>query len=156
MQEPLVDFEPVLNERFVLACRKDHALAKKKKVTWAQIDQADYMTVTSASGNRVLLDQALAAAPGPARWFCEVRHVLTLVDLVAAGVGIAVVPRLAMPQDDHPQLASIPIVGPEVTRTIGLIRRRGRTLTPAAQLLYDMLFALRSKEYVVTKRKRRS
>lgn len=146
-QEPQVDFEPILNERFVLACRRDHPLANKKKVSWAQIDQTDYMTVTSASGNRILLDQALAAAPGPTRWFCEVRHVLTLVGLVEAGVGIAVVPRLAMPRDDHPLLVSVPIVGPEVQRTIGLLRRRGRTLAPAAQQLYDMIYALRSKQF---------
>jgi DNA-binding transcriptional LysR family regulator len=46
-----------------------------------------------------------------------------------------------MPPGDHPTLVSIPLVEPVVTRTVGLIRRRGRSLSPAAQELYDMILA---------------
>jgi hypothetical protein len=43
-----------------------------------------------------------------------------------------------MPAANHPLLVSPPLIEPAVTRKIGLIRRRKRTLTPAAQLLYDL------------------
>jgi DNA-binding transcriptional LysR family regulator len=66
-----------------------------------------------------------------------------VVSLVEAGLGIAAVPELAMPPGDHPTLVSIPLVEPAVTRTVGLIRRRGRTLSAAAQQLYDMILASR-------------
>jgi DNA-binding transcriptional LysR family regulator len=141
--EPNIEFEPVLKESFVVACRKDHALAKRKKVTWAELGKYDYMTVAKASGNRFLLDLALAETPARPRSFCEVRHVMmTVVSLVEAGLGIAAVPQLAMPPGDHPTLVSIPLVEPAVTRTVGLIRRRGIALSPAAQQLYDMLLAV--------------
>lgn len=142
-QEPDVDFEPVLKEPFVLACRRDHPLARRRKVRWAELDEHDYMTVTKASGNRMVLDQALTDTPLRPRWFCEVRHVLTLVGLVEAGLGIAAVPRLAMPPADHPTLVSVPLVEPAISRTIGLIRLRGRQLPPAAQQLHDMIRAMR-------------
>ena len=142
-QEPDVDFEPVLKEPFVLACRRDHPLARRRKVSWAELDRHDYMTVTKASGNRMVLDQALTDTPLRPRWFCEVRHVLTLVGLVEAGLGIAAVPRLAMPPADHPTLVSVPLVEPAISRTIGLIRLRGRQLPPAAQQLHDMIRAMR-------------
>jgi DNA-binding transcriptional LysR family regulator len=141
--EPNIDFEPVLKEAFVVACRKDHALAKRRKVSWAELGKYDYMTVAKASGNRFLLDLALADTPGRPRSFCEVRHVMTVVSLVEAGLGIAAVPQLAMPPGDHPTLVSIPLVAPPVTRTVGLIRRRGIALSPAAQHLYDMVLAAR-------------
>jgi hypothetical protein len=32
----------------------------------------------------------------------------------------------------HPILASVPLVDPQVIRNVGLLKRRGRTLTPAA------------------------
>jgi DNA-binding transcriptional LysR family regulator len=64
---------------------------------------------------------------------------MSVVSLVEAGVGIAAVPRLAMPDDDHPLLVSVPLVDPVVSRTVGLIRRRGRVLSAAAQQLYDMI-----------------
>jgi DNA-binding transcriptional LysR family regulator len=141
--EPNIEFEPVLKEAFVVACRKDHELAKRRKVTWAELGKYDYMTVAKASGNRFLLDLALADTPGRPRSFCEVRHVMTVVSLVEAGLGIAAVPQLAMPPRDHPTLASIPLVEPAVTRTVGLIRRRGIALSPAAHQLYDMVLAAR-------------
>jgi DNA-binding transcriptional LysR family regulator len=141
--EPNIEFEPVLKESFVVACRKDHELARRKKVTWSELGKYDYMTVAKASGNRFLLDLALAETPARPRSFCEVRHVMTVVSLVEAGLGIAAVPQLAMPPTDHPILASIPLVEPAVKRTVGLIRRRGIALSPAAQQLYDMILAAR-------------
>jgi hypothetical protein len=39
---------------------------------------------------------------------------------------------------------SVPLVDPEVTRRIGLLRRRGRSLSPAAQQLYELFLAMRT------------
>src|SRR5262245_45619725 len=54
-QEPQLEFEPVLKEAFVLACLRDHPLARKRKVRWSELAAYDYMSVTKASGNRYLL-----------------------------------------------------------------------------------------------------
>jgi DNA-binding transcriptional LysR family regulator len=143
-QEPELDFTPILKEPFVLACRNDHPLASHKKVTWAALEDYDYLTVAKASGNRFLLDLALADAPRRPRAFCEVRHVMSVVGLVEAGLGIVAVPQLAMPPGPHPVLASVKLVEPVVTRTLGLVRRRSQALSPAAQQLYDMFLALRA------------
>jgi DNA-binding transcriptional LysR family regulator len=140
-QEPNIEFEPILKEPFVVACRVDHALAARKRVTWAELERYDYLTVAKASGNRFLLDLALADAPRRPRAFCEVRHVMSVIGLVEAGLGIAAVPQLAMPPGDHPVLASVKLVSPVVTRTLGLVRRRDQPLSPAAQQLYDMFLA---------------
>lgn len=139
VQEASIDFQAVLKEAFVVACRRDHPLAGRHQVTWAELAQYDYMSVAKASGNRLLLDLALADSADLPRSFCEVRHVMSVVSLVEAGVGIAAVPRLALPEDGHPILVSVPLVDPVVSRTVGLIRRRGRVLSAAAQQLYDMI-----------------
>lgn len=144
-QEPDLEFEPILKEPFVVACRPEHPLARKKKVTWSDLTSHEYMSVTKDSGNRFLLDLALTDNPERPRWYCEAQHVSTLVSLVEAGLGVAAVPRLSMPPDGHPTLISVPLVEPTITRTVGLIRRRGRPLSPAAQQFYDLLFALAPK-----------
>ena len=72
-------------------------------------------------------------------------HVSTLVAFVEAGLGVAAVPRLSMPRKGHAALVSVPIIEPEVTRTVGLIKRRGRSLSPAAEHLYQMLRAVAAK-----------
>ncbi|TCW79665.1 LysR family transcriptional regulator [Burkholderia sp. SRS-46] len=132
-QEPGVEFRTLLQERFVAACRRDHPLAAKKRVTWRELYEYDYVSVDKTSGNRLLLDQALAGGVPHAPSVCETRHVTTMLGLVEAGLGVAAVPSMAMPLPTHPILTSVPLVDPVVTRRVGIVRRRGRALTPAAQ-----------------------
>ncbi len=144
-QEPDIEFKPLLEERFVAACRRDHPLAKKRKVGWAELGQYDFISVSKTSGNRLLLDQALAGLPGRPQAIYEAQHVTTMLGLVEAGLGVAAVPSLAMPGANHPLLVSVPLVDPIVTRKVGLIRRKGRSLSPAAQQLYDFFAEMKGK-----------
>ena len=141
--EPGIEFRSIMEERFVAACRKDHPLAKKRKVSWQELGQYDFMSVSKSSGNRMLLDLALASADQRPQSIYEAQHVTTLLGLVEAGMGVAAVPSLAMPSADHPVLASVPLFDPIITRRIGLIRRKGRSFTPAAEKLYELLLDLR-------------
>jgi DNA-binding transcriptional LysR family regulator len=75
----------------------------------------------------------------------EAQHVTTTLGLVEAGLGVAAVPSMAMPGPDHPLLVSLALVDPVVTRKVGLIRRRGRSLSPAAQQLYDLFGEVRKR-----------
>jgi DNA-binding transcriptional LysR family regulator len=143
-QEGELDFEPLVEERFVAACRRDHPIAKMQRVSWSQLGQHDYISVGRTSGNRVLLDQALAGIKDRPQAIYEAQHVTTTLGLVEAGLGVAAVPSMAMPGPDHPLLVSVPLVDPVITRKVGLIRRRGRSLSPAAQQLYDLFSEVKS------------
>ena len=142
-QEPEIDFQPLALERFVAACRRDHPLARRRRITWAEMAEHDVIAVSKNSGNRLLLDQALAGAPRRPEAIYEAEHVTTLLGLVEAGLGVAAVPSLAMPGKDHPLLVSVPLAEPEVTRQLGLIRKRGRPLSPSAQQLYDFFLEMK-------------
>nr|WP_205299937.1 LysR family transcriptional regulator [Pantoea sp. Tr-811] len=129
---PEIDFSVLLEERYVIACRRDHPLAEYEQVTWAQAYTHDYITLGKSSGNRLVLDRALSGMKIEKESVCQARHVTTLLGLIEAGLGIAAVPSIALPMTPHPILASIALVEPQVTRKMGLLKRRGRTLTPAA------------------------
>jgi DNA-binding transcriptional LysR family regulator len=137
-QEADVEFKPLKEEQFVAACRRDHPLAKKRQVRWAELAQYDYIAADKVSGNRLLLDQALAGMAGQPQSLYETRHGTTMIGLVEAGLGVAVVPSMAMPAKDHPLLVSVPLVDPVVRRMVGLIKRRSTVLTPAAQEFYNL------------------
>lgn len=141
-QEPDLDFTPLLEERFVAACRRDHPIARMRQIAWAALKAHDYISVSMSSGNRVLLDQALAGLAERPQAIFETQHVTTTLGLVEAGLGVAAVPSLAMPARGHPLLASVPLVDPVVTRKVGLIKRANRTLAPAAQQLFDQFVSL--------------
>ncbi len=145
-QEPDIEFLPLLEERFVAACRRDHPMATKRRVTWKDLAQFDYISVGKSSGNRLLLDQALSGVGGLPQHIYETQHVTTMLGLVEAGLGVAAVPSMAMPASDHPLLVSVPLVDPVVTRKVGLIRRKGRPLAPAAQHFYEFFLDMKVKK----------
>lgn len=139
-QDPALLFQPLLTERFVLACRSDHPLAKRRSMTWAQLCQHAYLSVGVTSGNRQLLDRALAGLRERPQPVFESRHVQTLLGMVEAGLGVAAVPQMAMPAQ-HSTLRAVPLRAPVVRRQLGLTTRRGQPLAPAAAQLHAFLLA---------------
>ena len=142
-QEPDMLFEPLLKERFVLACRADHPLAGKRSVAWRELAPYNFMSVGKDSGNRLLMDLALAQVPDRPQCVIETRHVHTLLGLVEAGLGVAAVPGLAMPTPtasaNSASLVSVPLVAPVIQRELGIISRRAAAMSPAAQQLHSFL-----------------
>ena len=92
--DPFGDHAALIDERFVAACRRDHPMAKLRRVTWAQLCDYDYISVGRSSGNRVLFDQALAGVAKRPQAIYEAQHVTTTLGLVEAGLGVAVVPSM--------------------------------------------------------------
>jgi len=138
MQDPEVEFTPLLKEPYVLACTKSHALAKRRSVRWEELANYPHARVSHASRNRLFIDQALADLPPLPQPVCEVRHVSTLIGLVENGLGVAVVPRLALPPPPS-TVVGVKLDKPAISRTIGIIRRAGRSLSPAGEALAKLL-----------------
>ena len=132
---------PLLEDPFVLVCRRDDPLAQRRKVTWRQIQNRRLIGVSRESGNRIVLDNALARAKIQIGWFYEVNHLSTAFGLMETGIGAAVLPRLATPPAGHPIIVARPIVDPIVSRAIGILERRSANLSPAALRFRDQLFS---------------
>lgn len=130
---------PLTEDRYVLICHKDHPLAKRRRIAWVQVQPYPLIFAGEVSGNRALLDPALDANSFALRSFYEVQRSSTAVGLVAQGVGVAVVPRLAIQKGAYPTVRIVELVDPIVSRTLVLITRKTAHLSPAAQALYDMI-----------------
>jgi len=130
---------PLLEDRFVLICRDDHALAKSRSLSWKQLQSHPLIFVGSGSGNRPLLEAALSKRRLRLEAQYEVQRSSTAVGLVAAGVAAAIVPSLAIQQGAHPRIEVVALRDPIVSRTLVLVSRKSSSLSPAAQALYDMI-----------------
>lgn len=137
-QVPGVAFEAIHTDPFVLAVPRGHALASRKTVVWPDLQAERLIAVARSSGNRQLLDDALAKAGVNPTFSFEVSHIATLLGMVEAGLGLAAVPRLALPSA-HPTLVGIALRKPEVTRVLGLATRRGASLKAPAKMFHDYL-----------------
>ncbi len=140
-EEPDLEFDALIDDPFVVACRRDHPLAARRRVRWAELDAHEVIALAPGTGNRLLIDLALARRTPVPRWFCSVNHVAALLAFVDAGLGVGVVPRMALPRGRSHAVIGVTLVEPAIVRTVGLIRRRGRELAPAPRKLHDLLLA---------------
>jgi DNA-binding transcriptional LysR family regulator len=158
-QQPEVDFRPLRQDPFVLVCRRDHPLAAGRgALRWRDLEGTPLVGVSRRSGNRLILDRALLPRGISPSWRYEAEHLSTSLGFVEAGLGVAVVPRLALPRGAHPVLVARPLVDPLVERATGLVLRRGGVPAPAARALLDLLterLAAGQKPWTGRRRQRR-
>ncbi|WP_440110357.1 LysR family transcriptional regulator [Acidovorax sp. BL-A-41-H1] len=140
-QESALRFEALTRERYVLAMPRSHRWAKRKEIAWADLAGQRLVSVSRDSANRLLLDQATAdLADPPVAWY-ECNHVAGALALVEGGLGLAVLPQLALPPE-HSVVCGVPLIDPDLWRTLGLLQRRDRILGPAAEALRQRVLQL--------------
>jgi len=132
-------FEPIFEERYVLAMRRDQPLARRKKLNWKDTVGERYISVAKSSGNRSVIDAALAGVEKHPLIFCEVNHVSGVLALVEAGMGVAAVPGLSVLPGRPDTIVGVPLENPTIHRTLGLISKRNHSMAPAARTLFEML-----------------
>ncbi len=132
---------PLMEDRFVMACRVDHPLAEGGKIDAAELAGMPLMMLGSRSGTSRVLQAHMAERQKSANWLYEVQHLSTMVGFLEAGMGIGIVPSMVMRGLASRQLVSRPLTGPGLSRTLVLIERQGATLSPAAAELKRMLLA---------------
>jgi len=130
---------PLLEDRFVLVCRRDHPLAGRKTTSWKELEAYPLIFAGEMSGNRPLLDGALGTLGLALHPFYEVQRSSTAIGLAAEGVAAAVVPSLALQRGAYPRLKVVALTDPVVSRTLVLVSRKNAQLSPAAQALYDSI-----------------
>ncbi|AWJ92745.1 LysR family transcriptional regulator (plasmid) [Azospirillum baldaniorum] len=136
---PDIEFTPLAEDPFVVACRHDHPLAARREVGWDELAAHRVITVGRTSGNRALIDNALAQHGLKLNWSYEITHLASSLGLVEAGLGVAVLPKLATPASGHPIIRTIPLSHPKISRTIGVVRRHGAILSPMAARFLEVL-----------------
>jgi DNA-binding transcriptional LysR family regulator len=136
---PEIDFQPLLTEDYVLALRTDHPLAGRPVLSWRDLLAEPMVAVAGDSGNRVLIDQALSRLKQRPVVQFEANHIAGALGLVEAGLGVAVVPRLALSMGAGAALVGVSLKQPRIERTLGLITRQGRRLGGPAQALVQAL-----------------
>src|SRR5690606_25330956 len=115
-----------------------HALAKRRQLPWRALDGVPLVLLDHASGSRRLIDAAFAAQG----LRCEVRqqvgHVTTAFRMVEAGIGLSVMPAMAVPAAGLRQLVLRPLT-PRVERAVMLVHRRNRAPAPLAQRVWQLI-----------------
>jgi DNA-binding transcriptional LysR family regulator len=134
--------EDLTKDPFVLACRRDDELARSKVVAWGKLSGRRLVMLDHTSGSRPQIMDTLTTAGVKAQISLELAQPSSVLAMVEAKLGIGVVPMLVAPIESHPALTIRKLVRPSVNRTIFLLKRRDRSLSPAASAVWSALVQL--------------
>ncbi len=126
-------FDPMREDRFCLIMPPGHVLAEQEAVRWEALKTHNLITAGQNSGNMRLLEEALSGHDWRPETPTLVQNLTTSIGLVEAGLGIAVVPEIAVSTASHARLVIRPLIDPVVSRTVGMLRRRNERLSGAAE-----------------------
>jgi DNA-binding transcriptional LysR family regulator len=128
---PSIGVEPLLTERYVVALREDDVMARETTIPVERLAGQSYIERLGCE-----FDDYYEALHG--HWPVDLNVTYSseredwIQGLLLAGLGCAIVPELMeMPKG----VVKLPLVEPEVARTVGLVTLRGKPLAPAALAL---------------------
>lgn len=132
------DYQPVRNEPLIAVLPINHPLARRERIDF--IDLADSAFILFEAG--FALNAKILAA-------CERKGVVPkvtarsgqidfIVDLVAAGLGVAFLPRMLAHKHQHAGIALIPLDEPHTDWHIALAWRASAHLPPAARAWLEL------------------
>lgn len=127
-------FQPLLEDAFAAVFPAGHELADLPRLHWRDVVPHDLILLSRGSSVRELYDEAVLDQPeatAAARY--DVTHMTTAAGLVRQGLGITVLPSLALPELNLTGLVARPLADDSARRTIGVLHRRDRTLSAAAK-----------------------
>ena len=156
MAEPFPDaglaIAPLYDEPFVVAIPKLHALAKRKSISSEELKQEKMLLLGTGHCFR---DHVLEVCPEYAQFSpkdaegirktFEGSSLETIKHMVASGMGVTVVPQLAVPAERQAHIVYVPFTKPAPTRRVVLAWRRSFTRYEAIAALRNVIYACELK-----------
>jgi DNA-binding transcriptional LysR family regulator len=145
LTEGLIEEEELAAEVFhqdelVMIAAPGHRLAGQPRVSLGAVREEPFILREPGSGTRAVEERALARLKLPVRVVMALGSTEAIKRVVAEGVGLAIVSRLAVVAECAAgTLAVLPVAGLRIERPLHLVRQRGRRDGPAMQAFCGVL-----------------
>lgn len=140
---PELDYTPILRDRFGVVASLDHPVADgESPLDWLDLAREELLMLSTDTGIRAQLsrhpvhDDLKQQLERPT---IEVSNPTGLAALVEAGIGLSILPALAAGTRAFDRLRFRPLQNPAIYRDLHIVRRRGRSLSPAADSLLRLV-----------------
>lgn len=133
-----VEIERLYEEPLVLVVSRRHRLAGRRAVRWKEIAQEEFVSFGAGATVRALAEQAARRAGVELRSPISASNLGTVRALVSAGLGVAILPRVALDLPGPP-LSGVRLTAPALARVVALARNPIRYQSPAARDFADFL-----------------
>ncbi|MFE1952669.1 LysR family transcriptional regulator [Streptomyces sp. NPDC059524] len=129
-------------QRLRLVVPEDHRLAGRKRIRLAETADETFVTLEPGYGLRRITDDLCAEAGFTPRVAFEGEEAETLRGLVAAGLGVALLPPPAVPR---PGVVELTVTGQRAVREIGVAWLEGHPDTPPVAAFKKFLLSRRGR-----------
>lgn len=134
------DCTPITQDVLCCVLPRDHALAGRDSLAWAEIANEPLILSRRDYGVRSLVEKVLQSETGTAPTVAaEVGFLSSATWMATSGVGLCILPERLARLYFLDELAVIPLTNPTVIRPISLVSKRGRSLTPASSQFVRVL-----------------
>jgi molybdate transport repressor ModE-like protein len=134
---PELELTHLIDDRYDMIVPKGHALADRRRVSLGDFAEEPWVASTSVCGCRRITESVCREAGFEPRVAFEADETLAAQALVAAGVGVTMLPRLAL-TTIHPGVVARPLRDAPV-RDIAAARMEGAYRSPASEAMVQIL-----------------
>lgn len=127
-------------DRFHFVCRRDHPFAARKSLRLRELSGQPLIHFSMGSSIRRHIE--LVLGPVTTSLGFEVQYLSTVAGLVRAGLGVSIVPTMALFQFEHPEIAVPLIEDEELVRPLVMLRRARETMSPAPEALRSVVLEI--------------
>lgn len=135
---PELRVRPLRDDRIVLVGARDHALAGGRRVGIEALQGQGLVGFEAGSEIRRLIDGALREAGVEMRVVMELRSVPAILQMVATTGSLAFVSELGVRPRER-RVTPIAVRGLRIVRKLGVVQKRDRPLSPAAEAFEQAL-----------------
>lgn len=137
--ESALAFEPLFVDSFVAIAAAESPLVAASAVSWSQLLVHNFIALQRPSSTRRLIDESLAAKGMELRVALECHQIATVIQFVAAGLGVSVVPSLCRQQVAALGARCLRLSRPSIRKPVGLITRLDQQLSTAARAIREVV-----------------
>lgn len=131
---------PLRSEDMVLVVPPTHRLADKKKVSFVQIKDEEFVGFSRDLTIRKEIDRHLRKRDVAVKMVMEFDNIETIKQAVEIGCGISILPQPTIHREMQAgSLVGVPLVGRPLRRPIGIIHRQRKIFTPTTLKFTELL-----------------
>ncbi|HEY2379872.1 MAG TPA: LysR family transcriptional regulator [Terriglobia bacterium] len=131
---------PWHSEPMVFVCHRSHPMAKRKLVSYRDLDGENFIAFDRSLSIRKAIDKALRQHGVNVNGAMEFDNIETIKHAITLQSGVSILPQPSVVREvESGVLAAIPTDMPDLVRPVGIVHRRQKLLTPTAQTLLEFL-----------------
>ncbi|GGM41442.1 HTH-type transcriptional regulator GltC [Paraliobacillus quinghaiensis] len=140
--EPTINCDVLFSEDLYVLVPNDHRLANRKSIYLSELKEEDFVMFPKGYVFEELAVDGCRQAGFDPKVTSEGEDLDAIKGLVAAGIGITLLPESAFSEMKTTYTSKIAISSPQLSRSVGIITPKHRHLAPSEKVFYNFVINL--------------